>query len=101
MSGLFFPLVLGVWWKRANAAGAVAGMLLGLASGTAYLIWVHFMGGAGFLGITASTFGLVGASVSLVAMIVVSLITEAPDSATQKMVDDVRVPSGKTILGKQ
>ena len=34
-------------------------------------------------------------------MIVVSLITEAPDSATQKMVDDVRVPSGKTILGKQ
>ncbi len=101
MSGLFFPLVLGVWWKRANAAGAVAGMLLGLASGTGYLIWVHFMGGAGFLGITASTFGLVGASVSLVAMIVVSLITEAPDSATQKMVDDVRVPSGKTILGKQ
>ena len=57
--------------------------------------------GAGFLGITTNTFGLVGATVSLVAMIVVSLITEAPDSATQKMVDDVRVPSGKTILGKQ
>ena len=34
-------------------------------------------------------------------MIVVSLITAAPDAATQKMVDDVRVPSGKTILGKQ
>ena len=43
MSGLFFPLVLGVWWKRANAAGAVAGMLLGLASGTAYLVWVNGM----------------------------------------------------------
>ena len=27
MSGLFFPLVLGVWWKRANGPGAVAGML--------------------------------------------------------------------------
>ena len=30
MSGLFFPLVLGVWWKRANRQGAVAGMILGL-----------------------------------------------------------------------
>ena len=34
-------------------------------------------------------------------MIVVSLMTKAPDAATQKMVDEVRVPSGKTILGKQ
>ena len=100
MSGLFFPLVLGVWWKRANAPGAVAGMLLGLISGTAYLIWVR-SGGSGFLGITQLTFGIVGAAVSLVSMIVVSLITAAPDAATQKMVDDVRVPSGKTILGKQ
>ena len=100
MSGLFFPLVLGVWWKRANAPGAVAGMLLGLISGTAYLVWVR-SGGSGFLGITQLTFGIVGASVSLVSMIVVSLITAAPDAATQKMVDDVRIPSGKTILGKQ
>ena len=89
MSGLFFPLVLGVWWKRANAPGAVAGMLLGLISGTAYLIWVR-SGGSGFLGITQLTFGIVGAAVSLVSMIVVSLMTAAPDAATQKMVDDVR-----------
>ena len=100
MSGLFFPLVLGVWWKRANAPGAVAGMLLGLISGTAYLIWVR-NGGAGFLGITQLTFGIVGAAVSLVSMIVVSLITAAPDAATQKMVDDVRVPSGKTVLAQK
>ena len=100
MSGLFFPLVLGVWWKRANAPGAVAGMLLGLISGTAYLIWVR-SGGSGFLGITQLTFGIVGAAVSLVSMIVVSLITAAPDSATQKMVDDVRVPSGKTVLAQK
>ena len=100
MSGLFFPLVLGVWWKRANAPGAVAGMLLGLASGTAYLIWVR-NGGAGFWGVTQLTFGIVGSLVSLVSMIVVSLLTQAPDSATQKMVDEVRVPSGKTVLGKQ
>ena len=100
MSGLFFPLVLGVWWKRANAQGAVAGMLLGLISGTAYLIWVR-NGGAGFWGITQLTFGIVGSLVSLVSMIVVSLMTKEPDKATQRMVDEVRIPSGKTVLGKQ
>jgi len=100
MSGLFFPLVLGVWWKRANAQGAVAGMLLGLASGTAYLVWVR-TGGAGFWGVTQLTFGIVGSLVSLVSMVVVSLITKEPDAATQRMVDEVRIPSGKTVLGKQ
>ena len=100
MSGLFFPLVLGVWWKRANAQGAVAGMLLGLASGTAYLVWVR-TGGAGFWGVTQLTFGIVGSLVSLVSMVVVSLMTKAPDAATMKMVDEVRIPSGKTVLGKQ
>ena len=98
MSGLFFPLVLGVWWKRANKQGAVAGMLLGLASGTAYLVWVR-NGGAGFWGITQLTFGIVGALVSLVSMVAVSLVTPAPDAKIQAMVDEVRIPSGRTITG--
>ena len=34
-------------------------------------------------------------------MVVVSLMTKAPDAATQKLVDDTRIPSGKAILGKQ
>jgi len=100
MSGLFFPLVLGVWWKRANGPGAVAGMLLGLAAGTWYLVWVR-TGGSGFWGITQLTFGIVGSLVSLVSMVVVSLLTKAPDKATQDMIDELRIPSGKAILGKQ
>ena len=100
MSGLFFPLVLGVWWKRANSQGAVAGMLLGLLSGTAYLIWVR-NGGAGFWGVTQLTFGIVGSAVSLVSMVVVSLMTPAPDAKTMAMIDEVRIPSGKTVLGRQ
>ena len=100
MSGLFFPLVLGVWWKRANSQGAVAGMLLGLLSGTAYLIWVR-NGGAGFWGVTQLTFGIVGSAVSLVSMVVVSLMTPAPDATTMAMIDEVRIPSGRTVLGKQ
>jgi len=99
MSGLFFPLVLGVWWKRANRQGAIAGMALGLASSIWYLVWVR-TGGSGFLGITQLTFGIFGAAVSLVSMVVVSLMTEAPDKATQKMVDEVRIPSGRTVTGK-
>ena len=100
MSGLFVPLVLGVWWKRANAQGAVAGMLGGLIAGTAYLIAVR-SGYPGFWGVTQLTFGIVGSLVSLVLMVVVSLMTKAPDAATQRMVDEVRIPSGKAILGRQ
>ncbi len=100
MSGLFFPLVLGVWWKRANAQGAVAGMLIGLAVGTWYLIHVR-TGGTPIWGVTQLTFGIHGALASLVSMVVVSLATKAPDAATQRMVDEVRIPSGRTVLGKQ
>jgi cation/acetate symporter len=37
-------------------------------------------------------------AVSLVAMVVVSLATKEPSKEIQDMVDEVRVPSGKTIL---
>ena len=100
MSGLFFPLVLGVWWKRATRQGAIAGMLLGLGAGTAYLIYVApaFMGNPPWMGIDHLRFGLIGAPVCLISMVVVSLMTPEPDAKTQAMVDDVRIPSGKTIL---
>ena len=103
MSGLFFPLVLGVWWKRATREGAIAGMIAGLTAGTAYLIYVgpKFMAMTPWLGIDHLRFGIIGAPVCLVAMVVVSLMTKEPDKATQAMVDELRIPSGKTILGKQ
>ncbi|WP_193369392.1 sodium:solute symporter family protein [Pelagibius marinus] len=100
-SGLFFPLVLGVWWKRANTQGAIAGMVCGFVAGSAYLYYVFpgGMGGTPWLGIDHLRFAIIGMPVSLVAMVVVSLMTPAPDAETQAMVDEVRVPSGKTILG--
>ena len=97
-SGLFFPLVLGVWWKRANRAGAIAGMIGGFLAGTIYLYQVQFNGMAPWLGLDGLRFGMIGMPVSLILMIVVSLMTEEPDAETQKMVDEIRVPSGKTVI---
>jgi cation/acetate symporter len=98
-SGLFFPLVLGVWWKRANRQGAIAGMALGFLAGAIYL-WYVQSGGTPLWGIDGLRFGMIGMPVSLVAMVVVSLLTPAPDEETQRMIDEVRIPTGETILAQ-
>jgi len=109
MSGLFFPLVLGVWWKRATREGAIAGIMSGILSGLVYLLYVYpkfsvaIWGVAHepWLGIDHLRFGMIGAPVCLVVMVAVSLMTKAPDKATQDMVDETRIPTGKTVIGKQ
>ncbi len=98
-SGLFFPLVLGIWWRRANAAGAIAGMAAGFIAGTWYLYMVYTGAMEPWLGIDHLRFGMIGMPVSLIAMVVVSLATKAPSAEIQKMVDDTRTPSGRTIIG--
>ncbi|MCG6857560.1 MAG: cation acetate symporter [Salaquimonas sp.] len=97
-SGLFFPLVLGVWWKRANGAGAVAGMAGGFLVGSWYLYMVYTGAMAPWWGIDHIRFGIIGMPVSLVLTVVVSLLTPAPSKEIQDMVDETRIPSGGTIL---
>ena len=97
-SGLFFPLVLGVWWKRANRAGAIAGMAVGLGVGSWYLYMVYFAGMTPWLGIDHLRFGIIGMAASLIAMVVVTLLTPPPDAETQAMVDEIRIPKGQTYL---
>jgi cation/acetate symporter len=99
MSGLFFPLVLGVWWKRANTAGAVAGMAVGLGVGSWYLYMVKWGGMKPWYGIDDLRFGIIGAAASVIAMVVVTLLTKEPDAETQKMVDAIRIPKGESVLG--
>ena len=96
-SGLFFPLVLGIWWKRANRQGAIAGMIAGFLAGSIYL-WHVYSGGDPLWSIDDLRFGMIGMPVSLVAMVVVSLMTPEPDAETQAMVDETRIPTGKPIL---
>ena len=97
-SGLFFPIVLGIWWKRANRQGALAGMAAGFIAGTWYLYMVRFAGMDPWIGIDHLRFGIIGMPVSLIAMVVVSLMTPEPDAETQAMVDEIRIPSGETVL---
>ena len=104
MSGLFFPLVLGVWWKRANRQGALAGMVVGLGAGWWYLLAVRnpdaWYGIAQpWLGLNDLRFGIVGIAASLISMVAVTLMFPAPDQETQDMIDELRIPSGRTILG--
>ena len=111
MSGLFFPLVLGVWWKRATRSGAIAGMIVGLVVGTWYLVWVgvpnkditFFMGATPWkdihwIFVDNLRFGIPGALASLIAMVTVSLVTKPESKAVMDMVDEVRIASGKTVL---
>ncbi len=100
-SGLFFPIVLGIWWKRANRQGAIAGMALGFLAGTWYLYMIRWGGMDIWFGIDHLRFAIIGMPVSLVAMVVVSLMTPEPDAETQAMVDEIRIPSGETVLGSQ
>ena len=99
-SGLFFPLVLGIWWKRANTQGAIAGMLVGFLVGAGYLYMMRANGMEPIFGLDHLRFGILGMAASLISMVVVSLATPAPSEEIQKMVDEVRIPSGKTILGE-
>ena len=90
--------MLGIWWKRANTAGAVAGIVGGLLAGTAYLYYVRFAGGEPWLGLDHLRFGVVGMTVSLLLTVGVSLLTAPPDEETQRMVDQIRIPRGGTVL---
>jgi cation/acetate symporter len=53
--GLFPALVLGIWWKRTNSAGAVAGMAAGFAVTLLYLVVTRYFPGFGvnYLGMTS------------------------------------------------
>lgn len=91
-SGTFFPaLILGVWWKRSNAQGVIAGMLVGLGVTLSYIFAAKY-GGFTILGIIDTGAGVFGASAAIIANIVVSLATPAPSQKIQEEVLDLRYP---------
>ena len=73
-------------------------MAVGLAVGSWYLYMVKWGGMTPWYGIDDLRFGIIGAAASLVAMVVVTLMTKEPDAATKAMIDDTRIPKGATVL---
>jgi cation/acetate symporter len=90
----FFPaLVLGIFWKRATRQGAIAGMLTGMGLTLFYLIGVKFFAMAKWFGISDVSAGIFGIPAGFLALVVVSLLTPAPDATTRAMVEHVRYPA--------
>lgn len=72
VASLFSPMVLGIWWKRANVEGAIVGILVG---GISFLIAFFFFE------MPYNSEILVGLPLSLGSMMVVSLLTKRPSEA--------------------
>jgi cation/acetate symporter len=94
----FFPiLLLGIFWKRTNAAGAVSGMLAGLAFTSTYMIYTLEVFGTQandhIMGVSPEGIGAVGAVVNLVVTVIVSLSTKPPSHEIQEMVENIRYPA--------
>ncbi|AXM88371.1 cation acetate symporter [Anoxybacillus ayderensis G10] len=97
----FFPaLVLGVWWKRSNAAGAIAGMLVGLVVSLGYILAAKY-GGFSVAGIVDTGAGIFGAVAAIAANVVVSLMTKEPSQSVQEEVYDLRYPEQMTYKDGQ
>ncbi len=92
----FFPIILlGIFDKRTNSKGAIAGMLVGILFTAFYIIGNKYMGmPRWFFGISAEGIGTVGAALNFIVTYTLSRVTEAPPKEIQDLVESVRVPRG-------
>jgi cation/acetate symporter len=106
-SSLFPAIMMGIFSKKMNKEGAMAGMLSGLFI-TLFYVFAHkglffikgtdyldLIGGANsFFGITPEAFGAVGAIVNFAVAFAVDKVTKEPPEHIQHMVEAVRIPRG-------
>ena len=97
----FFPaIVLGIFSKRINKEGAVAGMVVGILLMMFYMTKFKFdwFGGGTkedwWFGISPEGFGTVAMIVNFIVSIVISKFTAAPPKEVQEIVENIRIPSG-------
>jgi cation/acetate symporter len=89
----FFPIVLlGIFWKRANAPGAIAGMAGGLIVTVFYMLSNYLDPTFNLFGISHLAAGLFGMAANFALTIVVSLRTAAPAPEAQRLVESLRQP---------
>jgi cation/acetate symporter len=105
-SSIFPALMMGIFSKKMNKAGAIAGMLSGIGI-TLFYVFQHkgimfipewkYLEGLGenwILGIEPNAFGAIGAVVNFVVAFVVAKMTTPPPEHIQHLVEDIRVPAG-------
>ncbi len=97
----FFPaIVLGIFSKRMNKEGAIAGMLIGILLMLFYMLKFKFdwFGGGTkedwWLGISPEGFGTVAMFVNFITSIIISRFTPKPPIEVQEIVENIRIPSG-------
>ncbi|WP_419770417.1 MAG: sodium:solute symporter family protein [Candidatus Marinarcus sp.] len=94
----FFPtIILGVFDKRMNKEGAIAGILTGLIFTFGYIIYFVFLGGDKadyIMGIAPTGIGTLGTILHLIVAFVVSRMTPEPPTHIQELVERIRIPSG-------
>ncbi|MGZ8230344.1 MAG: sodium:solute symporter family protein [Burkholderiales bacterium] len=111
-SAFFSALVLGVFWKRANKYGAIAGMLVGLGVCLWYMFTTYpfFRDMVGitrpiaeymWFGMNPISAGVFGLPASMITIIIVSLLTAAPDRQVQELVEHVRYPQLRDDISTQ
>jgi cation/acetate symporter len=101
-SSLFPVILLGIFDRRMNKEGAIAGMLVGLIF-TAVMIGMmrapQIFGAPApvikdLFGISAEGVGVVGMILNFIVAYLVSRATPPPPQEIQKLVDEIRVPKG-------
>ena len=97
----FFPaIVLGIFYKRMNKEGAIAGMVIGVLLMLFYMTKFKFgwFGGGSkedwWFGISPEGFGTFAMLVNFVVSLVISKFTPAPPNNVQEIVENIRIPSG-------
>jgi cation/acetate symporter len=105
-SSIFPVLMMGIFNKRMNRAGAIWGMLSGLLFTLVYIFWFKgwlFIPGTEMaankpenwlLGISPEAIGAVGALLNFIVASLVSRLTAPPPEHIQHLVEDIRVPKG-------
>ena len=95
----FFPaILLGIFWKRMNAAGAITGMICGIVFTASYIIWFKFMHPElntpenWWFGISPEGIGTLGMLLNFAIAIPIALLGSPPPAEVQAMVDEIRVP---------
>jgi cation/acetate symporter len=110
-SSLFPAIMMGIFSKKMNKEGAIAGMLAGLFF-TLFYVFAHkglffikgteylgLIGGANsFFGITPEAIGAVGAGVNFLVAFLVDKVTKEPPEHIQAMVEAVRIPRGSSAV---